>query len=111
MEFWIDYSHTLRGHPTCGLEHGHTAKIIVEVEGEVKGGNTYQENMIMDFSDMKDVCKKTLNKLDHNHLNSMFDFPSSENISKWVFNELSKVLSVAKVTFYEGNGKWCTVER
>ena len=111
MEFWIDYSHTLRGHPTCGREHGHTAKVIVEVDGDVRGGDTYQDNMIMDFADMKAKCKATLNKLDHNHLNSMFKFPSSENISSWLFEQFSNDLSVKKVIFFEGNGKWCAVER
>ena len=33
VEFEIDFAHTLRGHPKCGKPHGHTSRIIVEVEG------------------------------------------------------------------------------
>ena len=31
--FEIDFAHTLRGHPKCGKPHGHTSRIIVEVQG------------------------------------------------------------------------------
>ena len=53
VEFEIDFAHTLRGHPKCGQPHGHTSKIIVEVQGEVKKGSSYQENMLLDFAEMK----------------------------------------------------------
>ena len=35
MEFFVDYSHLLPGHPKCGVLHGHTAKVIVELFGDV----------------------------------------------------------------------------
>jgi len=111
MEFWIDYAHSLKGHSKCEPIHGHTAKILVEIEGELKGGITYQENMIMDFDDMKVICKEILEKLNHKNLNELFEFPTSENITIWIFEELSKRLPVCKVKFYEGKGKWCTIEK
>ena len=110
MEFYIDYSHMLLGHPTCGQRHGHTARILVEITGDVKAGDAYQENMIMDFQEMKDRCKSVLTMLDHKDLNDRFSFPTSENIASWVFAELKKQLPVSNLTFFEGNGKWCTVE-
>ena len=39
--FEIDFAHTLRGHPKCGKPHGHTSRIIVEVQGDVKKGASY----------------------------------------------------------------------
>ena len=33
VSFEIDFAHTLRGHPKCGKPHGHTSRIIVEVQG------------------------------------------------------------------------------
>jgi len=110
MEFWIDYAHSLKGHPKCEAMHGHTAKILIDIEGVVKGGKTYQENVIVDFDDMKIVCKEVLERLDHKDLDELFEFPTSENITKWIFDELSKRLPVCKVTFYEGKGKWCMIE-
>ncbi|MCP8310139.1 MAG: 6-carboxytetrahydropterin synthase [Candidatus Methylarchaceae archaeon HK01M] len=111
MEFWIDYAHSLKDHSKCEPMHGHTAKILIEIEGELKSGKTYQENMIMDFEDMKVICKEILEKLDHRNLNELFEFSTSENITKWIFDELSKRLPVCKVSFYEGKGKWCKIEK
>ena len=88
MEFWIDYAHSLKGHSKCEPIHGHTAKILVEIEGELKGGITYQENMIMDFDDMKVICKEILEKLNHKNLNELFEFPTSENITIWLTQPL-----------------------
>lgn len=111
MDFHIDYAHKLQGHPKCGREHGHTARIQIEIEGVVKGGNTYKENMIVDFADMEKICKDLLDTLDHRNLNELFEFPTSENIAKWIFEELAKKLAVNRVTFFEGEGKWCVVEK
>lgn len=110
-QFWLDYGHSLKGHPKCGRKHGHTAKILIEIEGTIKGGPTYRDHMLMDFDDMKKTCKSVLDQLDHNDLDAKFEFPSSENIAQWIFHELAKQLPVSRVTFYEGNGKWCTIER
>ncbi len=110
LEFYIDYSHMLHGHPTCGQRHGHTARILVEVSGDVKGGQGYQENMVMDFQELKERCRTVLKILDHKDLNETFSFPTSENIASWIFAELKKQVAVSNVTFFEGNGKWCTVE-
>ena len=46
VSFEIDFAHTLRGHPKCGKPHGHTSRIIVEVQGDVKKGGSYEENMV-----------------------------------------------------------------
>ena len=46
--FEIDFAHTLRGHPKCGKPHGHTSRIIVEVQGEVKKGESYEDNMVIE---------------------------------------------------------------
>ena len=50
VEFEIDFAHTLRGHPKCGKPHGHTSRIIVEVEGDVKNGDSYEDNMAVSYT-------------------------------------------------------------
>ena len=65
VEFEIDFAHTLKGHPKCGKPHGHTAKIIVEAAGELKNGSTYEDNMVIEFDEMKRICWETLQRLDH----------------------------------------------
>lgn len=111
MEFWVDYSHLLKGHPKCGVPHGHTAKVIVEIEGDVSGGSSYKDNMLIDFHDMKETCWSVLEKLDHQDLNQIFEYPTAENITQWIFGKLDEKLQLSKVTFFEGEGKWCSVEK
>jgi len=111
LEFEIDFAHTLKGHYKCSQPHGHTSKIEVEVEGSVKGGSTYQNNMIMDFDEMKKTCWEVISQLDHKNLNTIFEFPTSENIAAWIFQNLESKLPLCAVKFYEGNGKWCTIEK
>ena len=64
VEFEIDFAHILKDHPKCGKPHGHTAKIIVEVTGDVKKGDTYQDNIVMDFHEMKTACWNVIQDLD-----------------------------------------------
>ncbi len=111
MQFHIDYAHKLPGHVLCGREHGHTAKILVEIEGEVNGGPSYQDNMLIDFSEMKRICKVVLDNLDHRNLNELFVMPTSEVIVNWIYQQLIDKIPVVKVTFYEGEGKWCEIIR
>lgn len=111
MEFEIDFSHTLNGHPKCGQPHGHTARILIEIEGDVKNGSNYKDNMIMDFDEMNKICWEKIKELDHKDLNSMFDFPTSENISMWIFKNLENKIPISSVKFYEGSRKWCYVEK
>nr|AIF21281.1 6-pyruvoyl-tetrahydropterin synthase [uncultured marine thaumarchaeote KM3_99_A02] len=63
VEFEIDFAHTLKGHPKCGKPHGHTAKIIVEASGELKKGSTYEENMVIEFDEMKKYAGRQSNDL------------------------------------------------
>lgn len=111
VEFEIDFSHVLKGHPKCGQLHGHTSRIQVEIEGDFSQGATYQDNMIMDFADMKKQCWGVISKLDHNDLNTIFEYPTSENIASWIFKNLENKIPISSVKFYEGNGKWCIVEK
>ena len=61
VEFEIDFAHTLKGHPKCGKPHGHTSRIIVEASGESKKGSTYEDNMIIEFDEMKKFAGRQSN--------------------------------------------------
>lgn len=111
VEFEIDFAHTLKGHPKCGQPHGHTSKIIVEVEGIVPKGDTYQENMLVDFADMKKTCWSIIGQLDHKDLDTMFDFPTSENIAAWIFENLEEKIPLSSVRFFEGSSSYCLVSK
>ncbi len=105
MEVYVEYSHLRPGHPKCGVKHGHTAKVIVELFGDVR-----PDGMIMDFKEMEQACWNVLQNIDHKDLNEKFERPTSENIANWVFKELRKSIPVSRIQFFEGQGKWCAVE-
>ena len=125
MEFFIDYAHHLEGHELCGRPHGHTAKIIVEVVADKEANyrfrhskqeiKSYEDAMLIDFRDMKREVNDVLNKLDHKDLNTMFNFPSSEVVANWLWEELEYILdsykdcSMYSLRFYEGNGKYVEI--
>ena len=110
-EFEIDFAHTLKGHPKCGQPHGHTSRIIIEVEGDIKKGDDLQDNMIIEFDDMKRICWETIQQLDHKDLDKIFDFPTSENIATWIFEKLQENIPVSSVKFFEGTNKYCEVTK
>ncbi len=111
VEFEIDFAHTLKGHPKCGQPHGHTSKIIVEVEGIVPKGSTYQENMLLDFAEMKKTCWDVIGQLDHKDLDKLFDFPTSENITAWIFENLKGKIPLSSVKFFEGSSSYCSISK
>ena len=104
VEFEIDFAHTLRGHPKCGKPHGHTSRIIVEVEGDVKQGDSYQDNMVIEFDAMKKTCWDTIQELDHRNLNLDIPYfkniiPTTENLAIYIWKKLNKAIQLnCKIT-------------
>src|SRR5262245_34823429 len=78
----FDSMHLLPGHKKCGVPHGHTYRIEVQVEGPVVNG------MVIDFDILKKNLRELLKSFDHVDLNAMFDFPSCENISAEIHKRL-----------------------
>ena len=87
------------------------SRIIVEVEGDVKQGNSYQDNMVIEFDQMKKTCWETISELDHRDLNELFDFPTSENIAAWIFENLKDKVPVSSIKFFEGTNKYCEITK
>ncbi len=107
-EFNFDASHFLPNYEgNCERVHGHTYRLIVEVEGELK-----ENGMVMDFNELKDIVNAVVMKrLDHSNLNEIFENPTAENIAGWIFKELERRIPVCSVKLYEGVGKWVLIER
>ena len=95
-------AHILYGHPgDCKRMHGHNWL----VEAEVQGNNINEIGMVIDFKDIKNNLKTIVSKLDHQFLNDlepfMNDNPTAENISKYIYKELSKNINTDNIKVSE----------
>jgi len=92
----------------CENLHGHNWKIEVSVTG----GELGKDGLLIDFRLIKSETKKIIDELDHKFLNELASFenlePSSENISRHIFESLSQRLNtknvkIRKVTAWESD--------
>lgn len=93
-------AHRLRHYKgKCEDLHGHNWKVEVAVEKD----KLDKIGMVVDFRELKEKLKATLNTLDHKYLNDLPHFkdinPTSENIAKLIHDELG--LGPIKVTIWE----------
>jgi 6-pyruvoyltetrahydropterin/6-carboxytetrahydropterin synthase len=107
-EFYFDSSHYLPGYKgKCEQVHGHTYKLEVVVEGEMR-----KDGMVIDFKDLgKIVNAAVLDELDHRNLNEIIDNPTAENIATWAFKKLEPKMRVHSLRLWEGSGKWVEITK
>ncbi|NVN98277.1 MAG: 6-carboxytetrahydropterin synthase [Geobacteraceae bacterium] len=88
----------LNYHGDCENLHGHNWKVEVTV-GAL---NLDKAGLGIDFKILKAKTKEQLALLDHKYLNELDCFkgqsPSSENISRFLYHELSRILNNDNVT-------------
>ena len=100
---YIDSAHFIPGHETCGNMHGHTYRVELIIEGEVR-----DKGMVMDFYDMKSILRRVLSEYDHRCLNDIVEYPSVENICQSVYAKLRDKIDLPfTLRMWEGRGKWC----
>jgi len=92
----------------CENLHGHNWKVEVSVTAE----NLDKSGLGIDFKTLKAETKSLLKTLDHKHLNELVPFkdvsPSSENIARYIYQELSRTLNndnikVESITVWESD--------
>lgn len=87
----------------CENLHGHNWK----VEVTVKAKELDKSGLGIDFKVLKAKTKELLGTLDHKYLNEIEPFiensPSSENISRYLFEKLETILNNGNVTVHEVN--------
>src|SRR4029077_21285563 len=102
--------HYLRNYKgKCENPHGHNYKIRVTLAG----AELDKAGLLLDFKDLKEVMKQTIDRLDHQMINDIEPFtvlnPSAENLAKYFYDDantrLSKVtngrVKVKDVTVFE----------
>jgi 6-pyruvoyltetrahydropterin/6-carboxytetrahydropterin synthase len=107
-------AHQLRNyHGKCEYLHGHNWKIEVYIKGE----KLDDCGMLVDFKILKESTNEIIDRFDHKFLNEIECFteinPSSENIAKYIFDELSKSINddrvrVSRVTAWESDNACAT---
>jgi 6-pyruvoyltetrahydropterin/6-carboxytetrahydropterin synthase len=102
-------AHQIRGiEGGCERLHGHNWKVEVFVSGDKLDEN----GLLIDFRDIKDKTETLMEELDHKFLNELEPFitlnPSSENVSRYVYEALSRQLNtdtirISKITVWESD--------
>ncbi len=92
-------AHQLREYKgKCENLHGHSWKVQVVVTAQ----SLNELGLAMDFTDLKRLTNEIVSSLDHVCLNDLPPFadinPSSENISRWIFESLKNKVAVYSVT-------------
>ncbi len=100
----------------CEALHGHNWKVEVTVKAE----HLNDIGIAIDFKDLKAITNRILDGLDHTCLNDIYPFteinPSSENIAKYLYEELEKQLTdfpvtVEKTSVWESDNAWAVYYR
>jgi 6-pyruvoyltetrahydropterin/6-carboxytetrahydropterin synthase len=81
----------------CEQLHGHNWKVEVHLQADALD----RTGLVKDFGEIKEATVEVLNGLDHSYLNDLPPFnqenPSSENIARFLFDELSRRLNDARI--------------
>ncbi|WP_324735942.1 6-carboxytetrahydropterin synthase [Thermococcus sp. SY098] len=81
--------------------HGHTFRLEVVVEGELRKG------YIIDFLELRKIVEGVIANLRHKNLNKFFENPTTENIALWIAQKVEKKLpptiKLQKIILWEGD--------
>jgi 6-pyruvoyltetrahydropterin/6-carboxytetrahydropterin synthase len=102
--------HYLRNYKgKCENPHGHNYKVRITLTGR----DLDKAGLLLDFKDLREVMKGTIERLDHQMINELEPFtelnPSAENLAKYFYDQSNAKLErvtngrvrVKNVTIYE----------
>jgi 6-pyruvoyltetrahydropterin/6-carboxytetrahydropterin synthase len=73
----------------CEKPHGHNYKVRVTLRGQ----ELDKAGLLLDFKELKDVVRHTVERLDHRMINELEPFtavnPSAENLARYFYQEAS----------------------
>lgn len=110
-EFRFEAAHRLprvpEGHK-CARLHGHSYRVEVAVAGPVDENTGW----FIDFQVLYDAWKPLHEVLDHHYLNEVpgLENPTSEVMSRWLWEKLAASLPLARITVYETCEARCEYE-
>src|SRR5438067_13021718 len=85
--------HYLRNYKgKCENPHGHNYRVRVTLHGR----ELDRAGLLLDFKDVKEAIKPTVDRLDHQMINELAPFtelnPSAENLARYFYQETSRQL-------------------
>jgi len=94
VEETFSSGHALRGYKgKCENPHGHNYRVQVTLEGP----QLDNIGLLVDFSQLKEVMRGIIRRLDHQFINDLEPFtkmnPSAENIAKYFYDEVNGKLT------------------
>ncbi len=95
VTFHFDAAHRLTQVPPdhkCSQLHGHTFKAEIHVSDSLDPDKQW----VMDFAEIKAVCRPVIDRLDHTYLNEIegLENPTSEVIARWIWQRVKPELPV-----------------
>lgn len=92
-EFTFEAAHRLPHLPPdhkCSRLHGHSFHVRICVSGPVEKHTGW----VMDFGEIKAICKPVIDELDHQYLNEIegLENPTSERIAEWLWRRIRPLL-------------------
>ena len=95
VEKTFSSGHFLRNYRgKCENPHGHNYKVRVTLQGRALD----PAGLLLDFRQLKDVMRPTIDYLDHQMINDLEPFdvinPSAENLAKYFFDETNTQLKL-----------------
>ena len=110
-------AHCIRGHAgRCAQLHGHNYRVVVVVAAE--GLN--ELGMVVDFAELKAICNRAVDPLDHTVLNELAAFkdanPTAEELARHIHRVVGEQLrsatgarvSLERVTVYESETSYAS---
>ncbi len=116
VELTFSAAHQIRGHPgPCARLHGHNYRAAVTITGEALN----EHGMLIDFAELKELCREVISPLDHALLNELPPFastsPTAEALAGHIHGQVAARLSalrydlrVARVTVHESESSRAT---
>ena len=115
-QFRFEAAHRLPHHDgKCQRLHGHSWRMNIVLQGDRLVTAGPKQGMLKDYGDVSAAVKPLVEQcLDHHYLNETIpsiENPTSENIAKWVFEQLQPIIpELVAVTIYETCTSECTYQ-
>lgn len=112
FHFDAAHSHPHERAGKCHNLHGHTYRVEVVLQGNVRQDEGRQQGMVVDLGDLGSWWEVTIDRVvDHQNLNEVMPaayLPSTiENLAQWFLDEVQRAFpEVASVRVQEGETQW-----